>query len=114
MAFVDLEGDKLVLKTVIAGPPHSGKTTRLKQIGKDPRGLFHVFGSKTRGFTTMARLWLESEESRRPVLIEIYEWGRRQRESLGRHREHLRFPSQGGRQEQDPKAARNAHLGPTR
>ncbi len=74
MAFVDLDANRLILKAVLAGPPATGKTTRLEQVGKDERGLFTVIGSSVSGRCNVARLHLETESSTRPVTMEIYEW----------------------------------------
>lgn len=74
MAFVDLDANRLILKAVMAGPPATGKTTRLEQVGRDERGLFTVIGSDVSGRCNVARLHLETESSARPVTMEIYEW----------------------------------------
>lgn len=74
MAFVDLDANRLILKAVMAGPPATGKTTRLQQVGRDERGLFTVIGSDVSGRCNVARLHLETESSTRPVTLEIYEW----------------------------------------
>lgn len=72
MAFVDLEKNQLVLKVVLAGPPASGKTERLHQIGA--QGKLQSFGSRVIGEMHMAELPLAAEGSIRPVCIEVYEW----------------------------------------
>lgn len=75
MAFVDLERDHLVLDVLLAGPPASGKSTRLWQIGH-ATGERRVdeFGRTPLGPQRMATLPLDVERRGRDVVMEVYEW----------------------------------------
>ncbi|MBI2373344.1 MAG: hypothetical protein HYV07_05040 [Deltaproteobacteria bacterium] len=80
MAFVDQTRNRLILKVVLTGPPAVGKTERIVQLRTVGSGK--TFGSKTRGYTEMAMLELDIENSRRPVEVEVYEWHGPERSDL--------------------------------
>jgi len=72
VAFVDLAGDRLVLKVVLAGPPAVGKTQRLLQIAE--LGRSETFGRTALGPQRMATIPIDREGPGRPVQTEVYEW----------------------------------------
>jgi hypothetical protein len=73
MAFVDLSRDTLVLKVLLAGPPASGKSERLTELGARGEGV-RTFGSRLLAETTYTVVQLDSVSTRRAVELEIYEW----------------------------------------
>ncbi|MEO1229474.1 MAG: hypothetical protein AAFZ18_11255 [Myxococcota bacterium] len=75
MAFVDLNRNRLVLKSLIAGPPAVGKSERLWQLGH-ASGTRRVqeFGQTPLGPQRMASFDLDVQREGRPVEIEVYEW----------------------------------------
>lgn len=72
MAFVDLQRGRLVLKSLLAGPPAVGKSRRLDQVAAVGRG--DTFGRTALGPQRMAVMPLGCEREGRPVELELYEW----------------------------------------